>query len=162
MIIGVAVCVGLVLIPLSMVGHTVFAILRDLRAQRRAERRRVTQLVPRFGAFSSTDNTLWTGQVCGLRVWIENPGAPPTAEQASQLEAILDDLPRLAQICRAYIDEHEQLWVSELAPERFEVDSIDIVARNAFMLGLAHPDDPDGIYRVDIRDGVPVSSVRDG
>lgn len=161
MIIGVVVCVGLVLIPVTMVGHTVVTIVRDLREHRRAERRRVTQLVPRLGAFSSTDNTLWAGRVRGFTVWIENSGAPPTAEQASQLEAILDDLPRLAPICRAYIVEHEDLWVSKLVPERFVVESIHVVAPNEFTLEFAHPDDPDGVYRVEFRDGKAVASGRD-
>jgi hypothetical protein len=158
-IVGLIAVAVLVLIPLVMVGRLVYGIVSGYREYRRAESRKVTRSVPNLGEFSTTDNKLWIGDVRGLQVILESPGQLPTELQASQVLGLLDDLPALMEKAKTYLLEHGD--ISGLHGGAFEPYGLEPANSTAFVLELTHSADMDGVYRVEFRDGVPVSSGRD-
>ncbi len=159
----VLVIVGLIamLIPVVMVGRIVYAIIAGIRDDRHAEARRITKMVPELGEFSTTDNCLWFGYVRGLQVTLDCPGEPPTEAHAKRVRVLLDQLPALVDKAQVYLAAHEDMsWLTGDAAG-FEPFGIEPEACSEFVLELIHPSDPDGVYRVEFRDGVPVSSGRD-
>jgi hypothetical protein len=158
-IVGLIAVAALLLIPVVMVGRLVYGIVSGHREYRRAEARKVTRSVPTLGEFSTTDYRVWIGDVRGLQVILESAGHPPTELQASQVRALLDDLLSLMEKAKTYLFEHED--ISGLNGVEFEPFGLEPASSTDFVLELTHPADMDGVYRVEFRDGVPVSSGRD-
>lgn len=160
-IVGLIVAAVLVLIPVVMIGRLVFAIVVDYREYRRAEARRVTATVPNLGEFSTTDNKLWFGEVRGQQLILETHGQPPSDSRARQVLTLLDDLPNLTERATTYLIALADMWWLKDSNGAFEPYGLEPHPDGAFVLELTHPADMDGVYRVEFRDGVPVSSGRD-
>ena len=150
-----------VALPVVMVGALIYRIFVSHLEIRQAETRKVTTRVANLGEFSTTDNKLWIGEVRGLQVILESPGQPPTQLQASQALALLDDLPSLMERAKSYLAEHEDTSGLNGGARNFEGYALIPESSTTFVLELSHPADADGVYRVEFRDGVPVSSARD-
>jgi len=160
-IVGLVIVAFLILIPVVMAGQMVYGIIASWVEHRRAEARRITVTLPGLGEFSTTDNALWFGEVRQLQVSLESEGHPPTEKQVKQLTAVLDQLPLLTSRAKAWLAEHEDLsWLAGGAAA-FEQLGIDFESESRSVLELIHPDDTDGIYRVEFRNGKAVSSGRD-
>jgi hypothetical protein len=151
----------LVLIPVVMVGKLVYGIIAALIEHRRAEARKVTVPVPGLGEFSTTDDKLWFGEIRGLQVTLESAGKPPSELQGKQVTSVLDQLPSLMERAKVYLAEHEDMSWLEGGAAAFEPFGLDWESETSFVLESTHPGDSDGIYRVEFRNGVPVSSGRD-
>ena len=151
----------LVLIPVVMVGKLVLDIVGALIEHRRAEARRETVTVPGLGEFSTTDNRLWFGQVRELQVSLESVAGPPSELQAKGVTLVLDQLPSLMARAKAYLAEHEDMSWLDGGADAFEPFGLEWASESSFVLQSIHPSDSDGIYRVEFRDGVAVSSGRD-
>lgn len=162
-IIGLIVVVILALIPIVMIGWVIYGIIASLIEDRRAEARKVTAVVPGLGAFSTTDDRRWCGEVRGLEVILVSAGSPPTQRQAGQLTRVLDQLPSLMARAQAYLAEHEDImsWLEGGAAE-FEPFGIDdFESESSFVLLSTHPSDSDGIYSIEFQNGTAVDYGRD-
>jgi hypothetical protein len=160
-IVGLIVAAALVLIPVVMVGKLAFGIVAAFVEHRRAEERRVTVIVPGLGEFSTTGNGVWFGKVRQLQVSLRSDTQPPSELQAKEVASVLDELPSLMAHAKAYLAVHEDVsWLKGGADE-FEPFGLDWESRLNFVLESIHPSDADGVYRVEFRDGVPVSCGRD-
>jgi hypothetical protein len=151
----------LVLIPVVMGGRIAIGILTAWRDHRAEMAREVTCQVPGLGPFTSTDGSLWFGEVQELQITLNTTGEPPTAAEAALVLELLGDLPRLVELGRAYLMVHEDSGWLEEGAERFEPYGIEPEDRSTFVLEFVHPADDDGVYRVDFESGVPVNAGRD-
>ena len=158
---GLIVAAILVLIPVVMVARFVIAILLAWRDHRAEKAREVTHHVPGLGALTSTDGELWFGEVQELQVTLTTAGQPPTEAHATLVRGVLNDLPRLVELSRAYLLAHEDCSWLEGGAELFEVFGIEPEGRASLVLKLFHPADDDGMYNVEFQSGLPVSSGRD-
>jgi hypothetical protein len=158
---GLAVVAFLVLIPVIVVGRFVFAILSAWREGRIEEARRVIHLVPGFGEFTSTDGELWFGEMQDLQVSPTTAGQRPTESQGAELRRLLANLPGLVEHSRAFLLVHEDCSRLAGSAELFEPCGLEFEHSSLFTLEIAHPADVDGVYRVEFRSGLPVSSARD-
>ena len=159
--IGLVVTIALVAVPVVMIGRLAIAILMAWRDHRRDLAREVTHEVPGLGAFTSTDGELWFGEVQDLQVTLKTTGHPPTEAHAALVRDLLDDLPRLVELSRAYLWEHEDCSRFEGGAEQFEVCGMDPEDKSSFVLEFFHTADDDGTYRVEFENGLPVNSGRD-
>ena len=160
-ILGAIVAAALLLIPVVIIARFVILFISDMFAHRAAEARKVTHAVPGLGQFDSYDNRIWSGDVEGVRVTLISPAQPPTQIQVDQLKAMLADLPRLVEIGRAYLSEHEDCsWLTG-GPQLFEPFGLQIDDASTFFLELTHPADDDGLYTIQFRSGLPVNSGRE-
>lgn len=156
---GLLLCGVLVLIPVSMLARIIYDIIVGYREYKRAEQRRVTVSIPGLGDFSSTDNKFWQGVVREMCVCLDHSG-PPSEILAKQVITLLDNLPPWTEKARQYIAEHEDIsWLN--GTQAFTVSGIEPMSDGSFILSLSHPEDPDGDYRVEFRDGQPVNCGRD-
>jgi len=158
---GLIVAGILVLIPIVMIGRLIFQIITSGIEQRRAEWRKITVAIPDLGKFSTTDNELWCGEVEGLAVSIRTPGGAPTEPSIRQFKSVLDRLPALMTLTKAYLAEHEDMTWLESGAAGFEPYGINFETGANFVVESTHPSDPDGVYRVTFRNDVAVSSGRD-
>lgn len=159
--IGLAITVALVAVPAVMIGRFVIAILLAWRDHRRDLAREITHEVPGLGTFRSTDGELWFGEVQDLQVTLSTRGEPPTEAHAALVRKLFEDLPRLVELSRAFLREHEDCSRFEGDPEQFEICGIDPEDPSTFVLEFFHAADDDGACRVEFENGLPVRSGRD-
>lgn len=158
---AIAILAIFVLILIVTVGRFVWAIASAHRDHKRKEARRVTGTVPSLGEFTTTDNQFWFGEVRGIYITLDSPNSAPGESHAKQVHALLDQLPALAEKATKFLAAHEDIsWLTGGAGE-FEPYGIDPQAEGVFVIEMTHPADVDGVYRVEFRDGIPVSSGRD-
>ena len=160
-IFGLVVVAMLILIPVVMVGRIVAAVVQGCVEDRRAEARKITRPVEGLGDFSTYDNQLWFGEVEGIHISVVRVGESPTVEDSQRVRAILQDRPRLIAKAKGYLAAHEDVSALRGGADGFEQYGFDYDTTSRFVLELAHPEDPDGMYRVEFRDGEPVASGRD-
>jgi len=156
-IFGLIVVAILILIPVVMIGRLVAEIVKS----RRVEARKITRLMSGLGDFSTYDDKLWYGQVEGLGISLVSPGQPPTDFQSRQVRTILESRSRFMEQAKAYLVADENISLLPGAPEALEPYGFEIEDASRFVFELVHPADEDGIYRVEFKDGEPISSGRD-
>jgi hypothetical protein len=160
-IFGLIVVAILVLVPVVMIGLLVTGIISSGLKSRRAEARKITRVVPGLGDFSTYDNKHWHGEVDGLHISLVSPGLPPTDLQSRQVRTILEGRSRFMEKVKAYLASDENISLLPGGSEALELCGFDIEDASRFVFELVHPADEDGIYRVEFKDGEPISSGRD-
>lgn len=158
---GLVVAAALILIPVVMITRLAYGIINGYREYRQSESRRVVSSVAGLGNFSTTDGTLWCGEVRGLEVILVSPEHAPSQLQSRQVLALLEELPALTEKARGYLADHEDMSWLDGGPASLEPCGLELESDSTFVLELTHASDPDVMYRVEFQNGRPVSSGRD-
>ncbi|MFG0253185.1 MAG: hypothetical protein ACF8NJ_09960 [Phycisphaerales bacterium JB038] len=157
-VLGLIVAAVVVLAPVLMIAWLIVRSCRTGSEIRRAEAQRLTCDVPGLGEFITTDNELWLGTVENIDVLIETAGLPPDSGSVAAHRSLLDDLPKLRSRAADFLSEHDEQARLEGDPRRFGVAALELLKDGSCTLELAPPHDF-GVYRVEFRDGEPVSSA---
>lgn len=160
-IIGLSAIGVLALVPLLAGMLIVFSILKQRRAERRAEGRRVTRTVAGLGEVSSTDGEWWSGHVANIDLSLRVRDNEPIDTVARRALAIIADLPGWADRSRTYLASHEDCTQLRGGAAEFAACELEVTGPDEFTLIFAHSDDSDGTYNVWFRGGAPVASARD-
>jgi hypothetical protein len=158
LLIGLFVALGWVVFN---VGKVLFAIVRDVIRMKQHPPRNMEH--PDFGQLR-WENDIWSGQIrYGEReidFYIAGPESGPDSELEIRLRQIVQRLPELERSALAYIGTQEP----SLPRDMLRFGSLDLLFERRpeqFGMGFTLPDDPDGCWRVEFKDGVPFCVGRD-
>jgi hypothetical protein len=146
--VGVAAACILILVPLVFVARLVTGVVCAWREQRSAERQRVSVDVAGLGTFSTTDGSLWEGEVSGIYVRVRGGASNPAAAEIARVRKILAEMPVFLEFARDYLASRDESHGLQGGTRLFEAAGVSITSRDSFDLELWHPGDPDGAVTV--------------
>jgi hypothetical protein len=159
--IGLAFAVILLAIPVVMVGFMVFGIVQGYLEHRRRERSRVVHHIPSLGELWSWDRNLWFGDVNGVHICLTTQEQLPAADQVSTVRKLLDMAPELERLGQDFLSRNEECGGFDGGADGFALTGLDVEEDGSFTVQFGHESDSDGVYTVEFRGGLPVSSYRD-